>query len=459
MNLSLLDPFRNSFPEVIEETLEEGYALTCAFNRKGTLLATGCWDGRVVIWDFDTRGVVTILNGHSQTVTSVSWSKNGRKLLSSSADWTVNLYDVLTGNVDRKIQFEGPVYSAQMHPRNNDLCLVCPHLETPVLVELQTGTKRVIPSQSEEDEKQEAKKATKDIWSTGTVAVFNKTGSRIYSGNTKGIITVIDTDSFTILFSFKIPGGSSIRSINFSRSGRQYLLNSTDRVIRLFEGEDSKTSSREFIEPINKMQWKKCCFSSDAEYIIGASAQKSNHNIYIWNRDEGGLLKSLEGPKEGIHDLVWHPTRPVIVSIGSSGVCFIWASNYTENWSAFAPDFKELEENEEYIEREDEFDYVEEGSKNKSKMEITDELVDILTNDDVSNWSSDSDSDLLFIPITITPDPKIEPVPTSVPQDAAPAQQEIKSEPGLLEETATTEQNTNILQATPTVEMSEARQQ
>src|SRR4051812_6922351 len=52
------------------------------------------------------------------------------------------------------------------------------------------------------------------------------------------------------------------------------------------------------------MQWKKCCFSSDGDYIIGGSAQKSQHNIYIWNREEGQLIKTLEGPKEGIMDLV-----------------------------------------------------------------------------------------------------------------------------------------------------------
>lgn len=55
---------------------------------------------------------------------------------------------------------------------------------------------------------------------------------------------------------------------------------------------------------MNKVQWRTCAFSADDEYIVAASMDDSKHNLYIWNREEGPLLKTLEGPKEGVLDLV-----------------------------------------------------------------------------------------------------------------------------------------------------------
>ena len=66
----------------------------------------------------------------------------------------------------------------------------------------------------------------------------------------------------------------------------------------------------------------------------------------------------LEGPKNGLKCVVWHPLEPILVSISSQSDLYFWSVTNTQNYSAFAPDFTELQDNIEYIEREDEFDEV-----------------------------------------------------------------------------------------------------
>jgi len=66
----------------------------------------------------------------------------------------------------------------------------------------------------------------------------------------------------------------------------------------------------------------------------------------------------------------------MIASI-SSGVVSIWAQNQVENWSAFAPDFKELDENVEYEERESEFDLDDEDKSVEAGTQDQDEDLEV----------------------------------------------------------------------------------
>lgn len=140
------------------------------------------------------------------------------------------------------------------------------------------------------------------------------------------------------------------------------MINTSDRIIRVYDAKEVIACGKDGEpEPIQKLQdlvnkttWKKCCFSGDGEYVCAGSARQ--HALYVWEKSVGNLVKILHGTKgELLLDVVWHPVRPIITSI-SSGLVSIWAQNQVENWSAFAPDFKELDENVEYEERESEFD-------------------------------------------------------------------------------------------------------
>ena len=191
-----------------------------------------------------------------------------------------------------------------------------------------------------------------------------------------------------------------------------FLVNSADRVIRVYnsktilsEGKDGDPEPIQKLQDlVNKTMWKKCCFSGDGEYICAGSARQ--HSLYIWERSIGNLVKILHGKKgEILLDVVWHPVRPILASI-SSGVVSIWAQNQVENWSAFAPDFKELDENVEYEERESEFDQEDEDKSVEMSQEKREEDidVDITSIEPVAAFcSSDEDDDrntLLYLPIS-----------------------------------------------------------
>ena len=53
--------------------------------------------------------------------------------------------------------------------------------------------------------------------------------------------------------------------------------------------------SRDFQNTVERCGWQSACFSSDSEHVIGASAGKTEHQLYIWNRVYGNMERILEG--------------------------------------------------------------------------------------------------------------------------------------------------------------------
>ena len=71
----------------------ESRACTVAFHPGGKLIAVGCSDQKIYIWDTDRDSCINVLAGHANEVWALAYTRNGRFLFSGSDDNTVRVWD------------------------------------------------------------------------------------------------------------------------------------------------------------------------------------------------------------------------------------------------------------------------------------------------------------------------------------------------------------------------------
>ncbi|KAK7520481.1 WD40-repeat-containing domain protein [Phyllosticta citriasiana] len=396
MNLPLIDPavLAQDTPETPAGRLHSGHSTCMRFNHRGDYLASGRGDGIVVIFDLETNGVARKLAGHTRQVQSLSWSANDRYLLSASQDWRCVLWDLKDGRRIRTVRFGAPVFIAELHPRNHLMFVAAIFEDQPVLVDMTDETiprKHILPSAPRrsqvERENATEKQTAQDAKQTTTVTVFTRSGDLILSGTNKGWLNIIHTKTCDVRYSTRL-SNSLVIFIRLTASGRDMVINCADRIIRTLHLPDltdpkldfdsmALNIEHKFQDVVNRLSWNHVCFSATGEYVTASTYM--NHDIYIWERGQGSLTKILEA-REEIAVVEWHPHRPFLAAGGlESGRIYLWSIQIPQRWSALAPDFAEVEENVEYVEREDEFDIQPLEELHKRRLDLEDEDVDVLT--------------------------------------------------------------------------------
>ncbi|CAI6080931.1 unnamed protein product [Clonostachys chloroleuca] len=413
MNMLLSDDYLlQDYPENITNTIRSGHATMLRFDRKGDYLASGRVDGTVVVWDLETMGVARKLRGHNKGITFLSWSRCGRYLLSTCQGWKAILWDLQDGSRLREVRFRAPAYIAEIHPWNQFVTALFE--EQPMLVDVSepVDIKHILPSAPKRtntngDAALKEKQAKEDARQMTTSAIWTTTGDHILAGTNKGKLNIIDARTCEIIYTEKICSGV-ITTMRLTASGRDLLVNSQDRIIRTFrlpnlsvEDLDLDTLQvpleHKFQDVVNKLSWNHVTFSATGEYV--AASTYNNHELYVWERNHGSLVCMLKDPKEEQGVIEWHPSRALLAACGlETGRIYIWSVVSPQKWSALAPDFAEVEENVEYIEREDEFDIYAQEEIHRRRLDAEDEDVDVLTLDQpkAMGWENSFRMPVLF---------------------------------------------------------------
>eukprot|EP00049_Salpingoeca_infusionum_P000432 m.39941 g.39941 ORF g.39941 m.39941 type:complete len:966 (-) comp10369_c0_seq2:520-3417(-) len=90
-------------------------------NTNNNLLAFACVDTAIRLFDTDVKKVVRLFSGHQGRITDMSWSPDGRWLLTAAMDMTVRVWDIPSGRMLSWFSVPSAVTSIDMSPQGDFL--------------------------------------------------------------------------------------------------------------------------------------------------------------------------------------------------------------------------------------------------------------------------------------------------------------------------------------------------
>ncbi|KAF9556970.1 WD40 repeat-like protein [Agrocybe pediades] len=330
---------------------EVGTLESTAISLDTSMVAVGCLEGVIYIWDIHARTTICgPLVGHTDCVSALVFSQDGKKLISGSRDRTIQIWDVDTGNLMAG-PFEGHIHIISSLALSSDgTKLISGSYDQSVrLWNVLTNENNIAPP---------CQNVTRSIC---TVA-WSLDGTRIASGQWDGTIAVWSaqngeaviepfhhsTDIMSIAFS---PDSSTISagtddgnvvswdvrtgemvgepiqghsmpaiSVAYSPDGSMIASGSRDHTIIIRDCSTGKMIGNPLY---HNDQLNSVAFAPDSDRLVSGGDDGS---IYVWDVHTGQIiLGPIKGHKKEVYSVACTPDRPQFVSGSHDGTLCVWS--------------------------------------------------------------------------------------------------------------------------------------
>jgi WD40 repeat protein len=273
-----------------------------AWHPDGKLLACGCFDKTIGIWDVEKGEQTRTLSGHTQYVYCVAWNRDGTKLASASYDRTVKVWDATTGReLWTNRGHASAVMSVAWSPDGSKLACGSQDKMVHVLNAVDGKTLHALKGHTD--------LVISVAWSPD--------GQTLASGGFDDVVRLWDP------IAGKASGAlnghtDAIEMVYWSPDGTQLASGGRDLTAILWSMPQGRkrTVLKGHSRRIESVSW-----SPDGSQLATGSQDKT---VKLWNTKTGQLLHTLNGHDKPVRGVAWSPNGKQLASGSDDHSIRIW---------------------------------------------------------------------------------------------------------------------------------------
>ncbi|KAK3827521.1 MAG: WD40-repeat-containing domain protein [Benniella sp.] len=254
-----------------------------SFSHNGRFLASASADRRIIIWNLETFEPVQTLQSHTDKVSCCVWSQDDTQLLTAGSDRAVKLWDVQTGTLKSTFQR---------------------HTDTIISVGWLPDGDRFVSGSEKDLLLMSTSGDVLHSWQYPVQDLAISEDGKILVVMCGIIIRVINLVDMTEIR--KLDESDGIMAISLSKDGQYLLVNTTPKIHlwSLTEGRIVRKYSG-FKQGLFVIR---SCFGGWNERFVVSGGEDAK--VYIWHRENGNLIQTLEGHSRPVTVVAWSPTNP-----------------------------------------------------------------------------------------------------------------------------------------------------
>lgn len=279
--------------------------LSVIFLPDGKMLASGTTDYTIELWEVVSGLKLQTLSGYTQRVSSIAFSPDGRMLVSGMADGSAKLWDVASGRELATLYgHTAPIPSVTFSPNGqilasggawNDNTIIFHDISSGGILQYFSGDHQL------------------SVW----CVALSRDGRLLASGGGEGNINLWDVTSGRKLHNLQ--GVDWVLSVTFSPDGKVLASGSEGRgTIRLWDVESGYklATLRGHTHRVSSI-----AFSPDGRTLASGSY---DNTIKLWDVASGRELRTLSGHTGSVNMVTFSPDGRTLASGSDDGTVRLW---------------------------------------------------------------------------------------------------------------------------------------